>query len=261
VGGVPYSLTLHGPLSDYGPNQREKWRHAAFAIVITQRLKAEVGAALAGDLPPVVDVAPMGVDSSRFVRATPYRPWDERGALRIFSCGRLNPCKGHGELVRAVGILRARGINARLEIAGEDEQGGGGFHVTLAREIGASKLEGVVTLLGAVSEQRVRAGLERAHVFSLASLAEPLGVAIMEAMALETPIVVTRTGGVPELVRDDEDGLLVPPARADALADAIERLARDPLLAERLARSGRKRVVEGFDSSRSARVLATHIGQ
>jgi colanic acid/amylovoran biosynthesis glycosyltransferase len=258
LAGVPYSMTLHGPLRDYGPNQAEKWRHAKFAIVITQQLLGEVSQDLAGSLPPIVDVAPMGVDVRRFSRAVPYVPWDGHGPLRIFSCGRLNVCKGHGDLVTAVQLLRARGIDARLEIAGEDEQGGSGFHRTLDREIADAGLVDAAKLLGAVSEERVRAGLEGAHVFALASLAEPLGVAIMEAMAIGAPVVATGAGGVPELVRDEQDGLLVPPASPARLADAIERLARDPTLADRMARSGSKRILASFDSSRSAKALLKH---
>jgi colanic acid/amylovoran biosynthesis glycosyltransferase len=258
---LPYSLTLHGPLEDYGPNQRDKWRHAQFAVVITHKLLREVQDELSTSLPPVVEVAPMGVDVRRFIRSTPYTAWDLKGPLRIFSCGRLNVCKGHGDLARAVCILRARGIDARLEIAGEDELGGTGFHRTLAGQIADAKLADAVTLLGAVSEERVRQGLERAHVFSLASLAEPLGVAIMEAMALGVPVVVTSAGGVPELVRDGDDGLLVPPAEPESLAAALERVARDAALARRLARSGRERVVAEFDSSRSAQVLARHVAK
>jgi glycosyltransferase involved in cell wall biosynthesis len=256
LSGLPYSITLHGPLSDYGPNQREKWRHAKFAIVITRKLLGEVEVELRGSLPPKVEIAPMGVDSTRFVRGAPYAAWDGRGPLRLFACGRLNPCKGHGDVVTAVGLLRARGIDARLEIAGEDEEGGAGFHRTLARQITDTGYAESVSLLGAVSEERVRAGLEAAHVFVLASLAEPLGVAIMEAMALGVPLVATDSGGVPELVRNDVDGLLVPPESPAPLAAAIERIARDPALAQRLARSARERVVEGFDSARSARVIA-----
>lgn len=258
LSGLPYSLTLHGPLQDYGPNQAEKWRHAKFAIVITRKLLGEVEAELRGNLPARVEIAPMGVDVQRFVRRAPYAAWDGRGPLRLFSCGRLNPCKGHGDAVAAVGLLRARGIDARLEIAGEDEQGGAGFHRQLAAEIAATGQGDSVTLLGAVSEERVRAGLEQAHVFVLASLAEPLGVAIMEAMALAVPVVATGAGGVPELVRDGVDGLLVPPEAPAALADAVERIARDGALAERLARSARERVVAGFDSTRSARMLVEH---
>lgn len=259
IANVPYSVTLHGPLVDYGPNQREKWRRARFAFVITRKLLAEVRAELDGSLPPIVDLAPMGVDSRRLVRSRPYEPWTGRGPLRIFSCGRLNPCKGHGDLAKAVGILRSRGVDARLEIAGEDELGGVGFHRILADEIAAADLGSVVTLLGAIPEERVVRRLEAAHVFSLASWAEPLGVAIMEAMALGTPVVTTDAGGVPELVRHEHDGLLVPPVQPEALADAIERIARDPSLAQRLADSARGRVLAEFDSRRSAQLLVKYV--
>jgi glycosyltransferase involved in cell wall biosynthesis len=60
------------------------------------------------------------------------------------------------------------------------------------------------------------------------------------------------------LVRDEQDGLLVPPASPARLADAIERLARDPTLADRMARSGSKRILASFDSSRSAKALLKH---
>jgi glycosyltransferase involved in cell wall biosynthesis len=93
-------------------------------------------------------------------------------------------------------------------------------------------------------------------VFSLASLAEPLGVAIMEAMAAEVPVVATAAGGVPELIEGGVDGLLVPPREPHALAAAIERVARDPVLARRLALAGRRTVESRFDSAVGAAVLA-----
>ncbi len=259
LSGLSYSITLHSHLRDFGPNQQEKWRHANFAVVITRALLQEVQENLAGSLPSEIAIAPMGVDLKRFVRARAYQSWHEGQPLRVFSCGRLNPCKGHGDLVRAIGILRERGIDARLEIAGEDEQGGSGFHRTIEKQIADAGLAGAVTLLGAVSEDVVRDRIESAHVFSLASLAEPLGVAIMEAMALEVPVVVTGAGGVPELVENNRHGLLVPPASPIPLADAIERVARDELLARRLARAGRDRVVAEFSSDRSAQVLARYV--
>ncbi|MEO5725695.1 MAG: exopolysaccharide biosynthesis GT4 family glycosyltransferase EpsE, partial [Byssovorax sp.] len=226
LSGIPYSLTLHGPLSDYGPNQREKWRHARFAVVITRKLWHEVQEALSGSLPPSIEIAPMGVELTRFARRTPYEPWTGRGPLRIFSCGRLNPCKGHQDMIQALEILRARGLDARLAIAGEDEAGGTTYRKVLEAQIADRKLSHVSRLLGAVSEDRVRDELERAHVFSLASLNEPLGVAIMEAMAMRTPVVVTGAGGVPELVDDGVDGILVQPERPAELAEKIEAVAR-----------------------------------
>jgi glycosyltransferase involved in cell wall biosynthesis len=259
LSGLPYSLTLHGPLSDYGPNQREKWRHARFAVVITRKLRREVEEALSGSLPPSVEIAPMGVELRRFTRRTPYQPWNGTGPLRIFSCGRLNPCKGHQDLIRAVQLLRDRGIDAQAAIAGEDEAGGTSYRRVLAAQIAAKDLSDSAVLLGAVSEDRVRDELERAHVFTLASLREPLGVAIMEAMAMRTPVVVTGAGGVPELVDDGVDGLLVRPERPLELADRIETVARDPALARRLGDAGRRKVESEFDSGRSAEILAQHI--
>lgn len=257
--GLPYSITLHGPLVDYGPNQKEKWRHAAFAVVITKRLVAEVHQQLGSSVPSVIELAPMGVELGRFKRTAAYQPWRGDGPLRLFSCGRLNPCKGHDDLVKAVGTLRQKGIDARLEIAGEDEAGGTTWHVTLQKLIDDLKLNDAVTLLGAVNESRVKQGIEQAHVFSLASLQEPLGVAIMEAMALEAPVVVTGAGGVPELVDDGQDGVLVPPQDPTRLAAGLEKVAKDAAMAQRLGAAARHKVETLFHADRSVDVLDKHL--
>ncbi|ATB51502.1 exopolysaccharide biosynthesis GT4 family glycosyltransferase EpsE [Corallococcus macrosporus] len=256
LSGLPYSLTLHGPLDDYGPNQREKWRHAKFAFVITKKLLKEVHEELAGALPSRIELAPMGVELRKFNRAVPYAAWTGEGPLRVFSCGRLNPCKGHADLIDAVGMLRAKGLDARLSIAGEDEAGGTTYRKVLEAKVQESGLGDAVTLLGAVSEDVVRGEIERAHIFSLASLQEPLGVAIMEAMAMRVPVVVTGAGGVPELVDDGVDGILVPPQQPGILADRLEAVARDAQEAHRLGEAGRRKVETTFSSERSADMLA-----
>lgn len=255
LSGLPYSLTLHGPLEDYGPNQREKWRHAAFAVVITHRLFEEVHKTLAGFLPTKVEIAPMGVEPAYFRRSSPYKPWSGTGPVRLFSCGRLNPCKGHADLIQAVGLLRQRGIEACLRIAGEDELGGRGYRIELEALVTELGLHEAVTLLGAISEDRVRQELESAHVFVLASLHEPLGVAIMEAMAMELPVVVTEGGGVCELVDDGVNGVLAPAQQPAQLALQLERLFRDRHLAPRLGQAGRTKIVEEFGSTKSADTL------
>ena len=159
LGGIPYSLTLHGDLGDYGPNQREKWVHCAFGLAVTRRLVAQLTEQLSGSLPASISVAPMGVDIARFTRRAPYEPWRE-GPARIFSCGRLNPGKGHSDLIRAVHLLRTRGLDARLAIAGEDDLGGTGYRHSLEALIAELGLSKSVTLLGAISEERVLEQLE-----------------------------------------------------------------------------------------------------
>jgi glycosyltransferase involved in cell wall biosynthesis len=163
-------------------------------------------------------------------------------------------------LIAAIDILRKRGINAELEIAGEDEQGGEGYRKELEKLIQQLGLDNSVHLLGAVSENVVRESLEKAHVFALGSLHEPLGVAIMEAMAMEVPIVVTGSGGVKELVDDGVNGLLVEPHAPTQLADAIASLLEDTELSIRLGKAGREKVTQSFHSQRSAEVLLNSIG-
>src|SRR5205823_6139337 len=81
-----------------------------------------------------------------------------------------------------------------------------------------------------------------ADVFCLPSFRESLPVVLMEALAMEVPVVATRIMGVPELVEEDVSGLLVSPGRADELATALGRLATEPELRERFGRAGRARV-------------------
>lgn len=255
MGGPRYSLTLHGPLKDYGPGQRYKWRHAAFATIITEKLRAEAEAELAGYLPPRIAVQAMGVDTGRLSRDTPWQPPRPGEPLRIMSCGRLNQVKGHQDLLQAIRMLRDAGHDARLVVAGEDDAGGTGYRRVIEARIAELGLDDAVTLLGAVSEGEVRRHLLEAHVFALASWHEPLGVALMEAMSCEVPTIGTAAGGVAELIRDGQDGILVPPRDPPAMVDAILRLAGDPDLARRLGQAGRERIVSGFGAEAGAETL------
>jgi glycosyltransferase involved in cell wall biosynthesis len=153
-----------------------------------------------------------------------------------------------------VARVRDQGVDVRLHIAGEDDTGGG-MRRLLEQLKTEFRLTDAVVLLGAVSEDVVRKELSEAHAFVLGSLEEPLGVAIMEAMAMRVPVVVTGAGGVPELVDDGVDGLLVPAREPGRMADSLMKLLRDPGLASRLSESGRRKIETSFHSGVSAGVL------
>jgi glycosyltransferase involved in cell wall biosynthesis len=174
----------------------------------------------------------------------------------VFCCARLNPAKGHRFLIEAIDLLRQEKLPIALEIAGEDDVGGHGHRLELQALIRSHGLESHVKLLGAVPEEVVRERLMRAHVFALASLEEPLGVAIMEAMSMEVPVVATNAGGVPELVSNGVDGLLVEPGDAAAIARAIKAIATRRDLAATLSARGRTKVLDRFSSRRSAEAIA-----
>lgn len=258
--GMTYSVTLHGPLEDYGPAQPTKWRDADFAIVITQKIRKQVETTLDGNRPEAIYLAPMGVDPEKWQRTEPYVPWSGEGELRITSCGRLHESKGHHTLIDAVKRLRDRGIPAVADIFGA-ENVDLGYRPRLEAQIAEYGLEDAVRLHGAVDEKTLLAAQMKAHVFVLASRAEPLGVAIMEAMALALPLVSTAAGGVPELVTDGSHGLLVPPGDDEALTQAVEKIAADTELAKRMGLAARERVEKEFHSGRSAEVIATGIDE
>ncbi|MBW4550840.1 MAG: glycosyltransferase family 4 protein [Aphanocapsa sp. GSE-SYN-MK-11-07L] len=260
--GLTYSLTLHGPtLELYGSNQAEKWRHALFAVVISQKLLDSTKLTLAGSLPDQLEVAPMGVNLEIFQRQTTYQPWSPAQTCRIFSCGRLNLIKGHKYLLQAMILLQQRGIKVKLQIAGEDEQGGNGYHQELAELIREQGLSESVELMGAVSEDQIRQGLEEAHIFALASLNEGVPVAVMEAMAMELPVVVTQVGGNAELIDQGVDGLMVAPKDPESLANTIEKVLKESNLAIALSQAARRKIIAKFSHKRSAEVIALNLRQ
>lgn len=257
--GTAYSLTLHGDPGDYGVGQRFKWRNAKFVSVVSKALLSKLPALLGDALPARLPVRPMGVDTTTFQRKSAYRPVAEGETLRLFCCGRLNLGKGHQDLLRAVRTLLDEGRTVSLDIAGEDDSGGNGYRLVLESLIKELGMSDCVNLLGAVSDDEVRAHLLRAHMFVLASWYEGIGVAYMEAMSCGVPTIATATGGIPELITDGEDGVLVTAKDPAGLASAISRLVNDPERAISMAKAGRDRVVSGFDSRLGAEMLNEEI--
>ena len=259
MGGPTYSLTLHGPLQDYGSGQRFKWSNAAFGTIITQKLMDEAIEELGDALPERIEIRPMGVDTSVMKRETPYKPVEHGQPMRLFSCGRLNVVKGHQDLMSSVRQLLDMGVDVRLEIAGEDDAGGTGYRAELEAHLKQLRLQDHVKLLGAIDAGLVRQKLLEAHAFVLASWHEPLGVAYMEAMACGVPTFGTDAGGVSELIDDGKNGILVPPKNPSVLARVLRDFAGNPELAMRLSTAGRAHVVENFSSELGAQTIVRMI--
>jgi glycosyltransferase involved in cell wall biosynthesis len=259
--GINYSLTLLAPLEGYGPNQKEKWEGASFALVMSEKLLADVHHNLGEAAPEKIAIAPMGVDIDQAKRTVPYEPWRPGQACRIYTCGRLHPVKGHRHLFDALALLVAKGYPVKLQVAGGEEGlPGGGYKDGLVQQLGRLGLEKSVEFLGAVTEERHRQAIQEAHVFVLASLDEGISVAAMEAMAMQTPAVVTDVGGMRELVTPESDALMVPSQNPAALAEAIARILDSPELARRLSEQSREKVARKFHHRRSAEALAQCLG-
>jgi colanic acid/amylovoran biosynthesis glycosyltransferase len=256
LAGTSYSISHHEFLKEFGPNQKQKWENASFGHTISQvhldELRTELHAAVPGEMV----VAPMGIEPEKFVRSRPYEPWTGTGDFRIFSCGRLTMGKNQEALLRALALVRAAGIPATLTLAGSDESPGQFYLRRLEALITELSLGPYVTMLGQASEEVVREQLERAHVFALTSLHEGVPVVVMEAMAMELPVVVTDVGGMRDLVTDGREGILVQPGSAELVAHGLEKVARSPELACSVSQIARAKVLAGFHSGVSARALA-----
>jgi colanic acid/amylovoran biosynthesis glycosyltransferase len=252
--GVNYSMTLHNPISIWGGNQENKWKHALFGIIITDWIRKDLDLKLGPFLPKALYLAPMGVDVAKFQRSSAYIPRGDED-LRVFSCARLNPAKGFSVLLNSIAEVNRSGLKTTLTIAGEDDEGGTGYRKEIEQLIVALEIKDCVHLLGSVSEERVKQELELAHVFVLASLEEPLGVAIMEAMSMEVPVISTNAGGVPALLANDH-GIMVPPGNVSALAEAISSIGLDQEKATALSKKGRALIAEKYHHQLSAKIIS-----
>ena len=113
-----------------------------------------------------------------------------------------------------------------------------------------------VVFEGARNQDEVVELYGRADLFALASFAEGVPVVLMEAMAMEVPCVATWVNGIPELIQDGEEGLLVAPSTEEQLAGAMERVLGDPALGRRLGQAGRRRVLAEYNLKNNSAELA-----
>jgi glycosyltransferase involved in cell wall biosynthesis len=163
--------------------------------------------------------------------------------LVVGAVGRLSAEKGFDILIRAADRLLDEGVPLQLLIVGE-----GPARTELERQISKCRHSEQIRLLGHCRD--VMTIYEAMDAFVLSSLREGLPNALLEAMAMQTPVVATRIAGVPRVIADGESGLLVPPGNEQTLVDAMRRLLTDERLRERMGAAGRKRMVEQFSFRR-----------
>jgi len=252
--GLPYSFTAHADdLFVERPMIEEKVRDAAFVVTISDYNRGFLQRRVPAARRTPVEVVRCGVAAEDFVPRPAPGP-DQ--PFTIVCVARLEPKKGHADLLDACARLVQRGVDLRCRFVGE-----GAERAALEAQRRRLGLEDRVELLGARPREAVIEAIAAAHVAVLPSVVDPSGradgipVALMEAMASARPVVSTRVTGIPELIEDGVSGLLVAPHDPAALAAAIERVRVEPGLAERLGRAGRERVLETYSLHRNVRRL------
>jgi glycosyltransferase involved in cell wall biosynthesis/SAM-dependent methyltransferase len=262
---LPLVINLHGSdvylaLKSLAYGQVARWTLRQAVAVIAPSQALYDGAVRLGADPSRVYVCPHGVDSQRFqpldALPVPGQP------LVVMCAGRLVPKKGIDVLLRAApDILRAVPM-AEIWVVGD-----GDYRPVLEAQRDAlpAPLAGRIRFLGQVDWDQMPAMLRRAAVFAAPSVRDSAGnedglpTILLEAMACGCPVVASHIAGIPLVIRDNENGLLLPPGDAEALGRAVVDLLKDPQCRARLGSAGRALVEREFTWAAATSQLETSL--
>ncbi|MCB0322258.1 MAG: glycosyltransferase [Bdellovibrionales bacterium] len=253
--GVPYSFTAHAKdifHDSVDQVQLQRKIHDARAVVAVSEFNRE----------HLVKVGQTDAHVKRVYNGLPldmfrYRQRERPSAMpSVIAVGRFVEKKGFRYLIDAVALLRDEGREVRCELVGFGE-----LEATLRARVGELGVDDLVRFAGPQPQAGVRDALRRADAFVAPCIVgddgnrDGLPTVLLEAMALGTPCISTDVTGIPEVLRDNQTGLLVAQHCPVSIARAIERLLDEPQLANRLAREARAMIEEQFDVERNAATM------
>lgn len=254
---ITYSFTVHGPdVFVHRMLLREKIAGARFIRTISMFNKAFLCGLFPVASEGKIEVVHSGVNPEVYERAASEADPSPNRKLRLLSVAALTPHRGFPFLVDACSRLVKAGLDIECRIVGA-----GPLREPTEQWIAQHGLSDAVKLVGVLPQHEVARLMGEADVFVLPSVIavdgqmDGIPVSLMEAMAAGKPVIASTISGIPELVKDNVNGILVDAAYAGRLAEAVQRLYADPLLRERLGRAGQLKVRQEFDLRRNAPAL------
>lgn len=237
MGGPTYSMTVHGCGEFDAPRALDlkgKISNALFVVAVSSFTSAQLKRWAAPSDWSKINVIRCSLPSSYFQKVVRLDP-----RSRSFVCvARLSPEKGHLLLLEAFKTLLDEGNEAELTIIGDGE-----LRQAIEERIQLWGIEHAVRLTGAVAGDVVRAEILRSRALVVPSFTEGLPIVILEALALGRVVISSCIGGIPELVRDRENGFLVPAGSVPQLAEAMKLvLQEDPARLDKMGQAGREAV-------------------
>ena len=251
---ISFSFTAHNILFTDRLILKEKIREALFIVAISGFTRQFLLRQVPGEnLSGKIHIVHCGLEPGRFL---PPEPRPANAFPLILFVGQLAERKGTPYLVEACRILAERQLAFHCVIVGDGPQ-----KELVERQVRKSKLQDRVHLAGRVFQEQIRDYFRSADIFVLPCIQTAGGdmdgipVSLMEAMAMEIPSISSPVSGIPELIEDGRNGLLVEEKNPLALADAIQRLMEDENLRRELGRKSREKVIREFDVDKSAEKL------
>ncbi len=255
--GVGFSFTVHNNIFTDQLILKKKLKAADFIVSISEFSKQYLldFAPEQRDLEKKFHIVHCGISPESFERKNGFASSE---IPLVFSVSNHAERKGYPYLVEACRILKEKGYRFQCVIGGAGPQ----FEL-LQQLIKAHQLGDVVKLPGTIFQEELRDYLERAAMFVLPCVVAEDGdmdgipVVLMEAMAMQVPVISTTVSGVPELITHNQTGLLTSEKNAEALAEAIERYLQEPAFARKLGVAGRKTIENGYNIHVSTQQLET----
>jgi len=246
---VVFYQQLHASSNKKDPFHNCVYRNLDGAVVLTQKLKDSLAHRTL--LPKErIRVIPYGIEVEAFDPAKHSKKENRRqfdlpeDRFLVGLVGRIEEAKGQDVAIDA--FAKANLANAMLVICGAAQTKDYLDH--LKKRAAALKIEESVRFLPFTSE--IPALMNAFDLSLLPSRGETFGLVVIEAMAAGIPVIGTDAEGVPEIIRQEENGLLVPPGDSDALANSLRRLTEDGTLRDRLGRQARQDTIERYDYAR-----------
>jgi glycosyltransferase involved in cell wall biosynthesis/aminoglycoside phosphotransferase (APT) family kinase protein len=258
VSDISYSFTVHGPdVFVHRTLLREKIAGAKFIRCISTFNKAFLGGLYPHLSQGKLEVVRTGVNPEVYAEASHFADRRARKAsVQVLSVAALTRSRGFPVLIDACARLIQSGVDLELKIVGD-----GSLRRVTEQWIARHGLSDRVRILGVLPQHEVARLMGEADIFVFPSIIATDGqmdgipISLMEAMAAGKPVVASAISGIPELVRDEVNGLLVDAAYPQRIESAMRRLIDDPALRERLGQAGRQTVQQHFDVRRTSTSL------
>ena len=265
--GIPFALVTHGDIFDrpkgtydaaltwfYRQVTPAAYRDAALVVALSPHMSRL--AVRGGAKPACVQLVPNGIDPMEIgLQHGDPQTQTQSSKLEILYVGRLSIEKGIDVLVKAVALLKKRGIAHHLRVAGSGPQ-----LEPLRDQVTALGVGDCVTFLGAIPRPELGLLYRSASVVCVPSRSDPLPSVVLEAMCAGVAVVGADCGGIPFMVTHGITGLVCPPESPDRLADALQEIANDPIRAGEMGEAGRVRATTEFSWSTTGASLAAAIG-
>lgn len=238
---IPWSFTIHG-ISEFdypaGNLIADKLERAAFAACVSYFGMAQAMRLSQPRLWPKLNIVRCALDPEDL---PPKQVGATGEEIQLICVGRLSAEKGQLGLLQAFHDLLQGGVVAQMTLVGDGPQS----HLIKAeaRRLG---IERRVEFKGALDEGATLRAISHADILVLPSFMEGLPIVLMEGLAMRVPVVASRVAGIPELVKHEISGMLFDPANWAELTAALQKLASDPDLRQRLAKNGYREVSARF---------------